>query len=928
MSNALMRPYVRDEATGIWSRPGYSGIPYNDGDEIEQRLFAIINSVQDRSVLSAELRAYCTDWPSTYHLSSARANILRPFESSLRGKVLEIGAGCGAITRYLGECGAQVLALEGTLRRAAIAKARTRDLENVTVLAESFSTFESEEKFDTITLIGVLEYASMFVDAEQPDVAMLQKVRQLLKPTGRLIIAIENQLGLKYFAGALEDHVGIPSFGIENRYKPKGVRTYGRAAISLLLKNAGFQSLQFLAPFPDYKFPASIVNESGFNCEAFDASALAIQSVRKDPQLPATLSFQPERAWQPIFENEIALDLSNSFLISAHTLNVDAEEKGEEERTLAWHFSTSRRPEFCKVTRFMESSPSQIVVGCTRPLTNARDNESRGYLSNRIDSKLPYIKGSTLSSELLDTVTRDGWSNREIAAFIHRYFLALSELTGTTIDFDGLFDEDLSGKFIDAIPQNMVFDEDSNFRLIDSEWVLDRSISPAFLLFRALHTLSLSLTKIGKSSGGEVVTHADFLAECFSSIQIQLDKEQLLRFCLLESELQHLVNIQDFPPDYIFKTLTESPIGKINVWEALRSHQQENHSLIDALQQITANRAPKGCGDSDSAARAAWAHASIRETTNHIQELQAQVHDRDSHIRLLQNSWSWRLTKPLRLASRTVKAASSSRTLENAFSLNERIKQRLVHMATKPKRLYFCIHAYYPEMLPDILERVNSLNIPSRVLITAIAEHLPAIKSTVGSSGLDIDVQVVENRGRDILPFLMTARKAARDELIVKIHTKKSPHRGDGENWRKDILDKLLAPATAEQVFESFRKMEGLGMVVPKGHALSTTKYMGQNAERFHSLFERMPKSRLMRWSGLFSGGSMFFVRPAALSPLLSLGLASADFEPEAQQLDGTMAHVLERLFGASVNAAGYFIATTDSPNTVAGESTSEFHPV
>ena len=66
----------------------------------------------------------------------------------------------GAITRVLGESGAEVLALGGTLRRAEAARARTRDLENVEVLFENFKDFETNLKFDVITLVGVLAYAN------------------------------------------------------------------------------------------------------------------------------------------------------------------------------------------------------------------------------------------------------------------------------------------------------------------------------------------------------------------------------------------------------------------------------------------------------------------------------------------------------------------------------------------------------------------------------------------------------------------------------------------------------------------------------------------------------------------------------------------------------------------------------------------------
>ena len=103
----LTSAYITDIYKGIWSRPGYIGIRYSDGDEVENRIAEIIDQASDITVLSSELRQYCIDWPSIYHLSGTRTNILRPFDGSLKGAILEIGSGCGAVTRYLGESGEQ-----------------------------------------------------------------------------------------------------------------------------------------------------------------------------------------------------------------------------------------------------------------------------------------------------------------------------------------------------------------------------------------------------------------------------------------------------------------------------------------------------------------------------------------------------------------------------------------------------------------------------------------------------------------------------------------------------------------------------------------------------------------------------------------------------------------------------------------------------
>ena len=49
-----------------------------------------------------------------------------------------------------------------------------------------------------------------------------------LAPGGKIVIAIENRLGLKYWAGCAEDHVGKYFEGLEGYHNTKGVRTYSK----------------------------------------------------------------------------------------------------------------------------------------------------------------------------------------------------------------------------------------------------------------------------------------------------------------------------------------------------------------------------------------------------------------------------------------------------------------------------------------------------------------------------------------------------------------------------------------------------------------------------------------------------------------------------------------------------------------------------
>ena len=108
------------------------------------------------------------------------------------------------------------------------------------------------------------EYANLFTRSDNPAQTLLEKISKNLKPNGKLILAIENQIGLKYFAGALEDHLGQPMIGIENRYYKDQPQTFGRKILTGMLNKAGFKSIELLAPFPDYKLPTFVITENGF----------------------------------------------------------------------------------------------------------------------------------------------------------------------------------------------------------------------------------------------------------------------------------------------------------------------------------------------------------------------------------------------------------------------------------------------------------------------------------------------------------------------------------------------------------------------------------------------------------------------------------------------------------------------------------------
>jgi len=533
--------YVFDAEQGIWRRPDYAGIAYSDGDNAETRLGRIIHAASDLSVLSSELRLQCQDWQTLYHLSSQRANVLRPFEHLLKGKVLEIGAGCGAISRYLGEAGGQILSLEGSPRRATIAASRTRDLDNVTVLAERFDDFQTDERFDAITLIGVLEYASMFSTGENPALSMLERIRGLLNPGGRLFVAIENQLGLKYFAGAPEDHLGLAMYGIEGRYRKGQPQTHGRKVLSELMRQAGFPNVEFLAPFPDYKLPRSIVTEHGCNAADFDAAAFAWQTVQSDPQLPRSLHFSLSRSWPTIFANGLGMDLANSFIVVAS----ESGQPAVASDLLALHYSTERRKAYCKEARFQRCTDAAIRVRNQRLGTSIDDSEAAYQLS--FTAEEPYWSGQLLSQEFNELISTPDWTIEQGVGYLRQFLYRLQELLASlghdSVDLKQARSQ-LPGILMDALPHNIVVDAQGTTHLFDTEWHSRKKLELGFLLCRGLFLLINQANNLQAPQGNAGISRATLVLELLAATGLQLDEGDLERYQQQEADFQQQVTGQ------------------------------------------------------------------------------------------------------------------------------------------------------------------------------------------------------------------------------------------------------------------------------------------------------------------------------------------------------------------------------------------------
>lgn len=278
---------------------------YSDGD-IENIILDMVK--EDDSYRYTDKRF--DNWAVLYHLSRQRENIVAPMDIKASDDVLEIGAGMGAVTGALAEKARKVTCIDLSKRRSLVNAYRHKDMDNIELIVGNFNDVKLSEKYDIITLIGVLEYAGYYVDSLTADEDFLNKIKDMLAPEGKLYIAIENRLGMKYFAGYNEDHLAKPFVGIEG-YGNSKIKTYTYSELCKLLTKCGYKQIEFAFPFPDYKLPQVIYDEESLIKAEVDFSE------RYNFDAMATETFNQLTALKSLQGCEEIKYFANSFLVEA-----------------------------------------------------------------------------------------------------------------------------------------------------------------------------------------------------------------------------------------------------------------------------------------------------------------------------------------------------------------------------------------------------------------------------------------------------------------------------------------------------------------------------------------------------------------------------------------------------------------------------------
>ena len=194
-------------------------------------------------------------------LSNIRNNLVYAYDFEPDSTVLEIGAHLGEITGALCEKCAKVISVEPNEARARAILKRYSDKDNLDIVVTEISKIKLEEKFDYITLFGILEYAQEIFNTENPALDMILYCKKMLKPNGKLLIATDNKFALKSYIGEKDECTGITFDSITGYKNSNKQYKLGKKKIENVLKEAGMNHYKFFYPLPDYKLPSLIFTD-------------------------------------------------------------------------------------------------------------------------------------------------------------------------------------------------------------------------------------------------------------------------------------------------------------------------------------------------------------------------------------------------------------------------------------------------------------------------------------------------------------------------------------------------------------------------------------------------------------------------------------------------------------------------------------------
>jgi hypothetical protein len=344
------------------------------------------------------------------------------------------------------------------------------------------------------------------------------------KAEGRMVIAIENKFGLKYFAGCREDHLGTYFSGLEGYREGGSARTFTRHGLEKILAKSGIEEYEFYYPYPDYKFMTTVYSdkylprkgELSNNLRNFDRERVLL--------FDETLVFDQiiDEGEFPLFSNSYLLLVGKALNVAYTKFSNDRDRKWaiqtkmvcddagkihvekHADNSMAWEHIANTKRAYEKLSKRYEGT--KININKCKPI----DNDVKNGLS------FEFCKGKTLEALLDECLSKSDMGGFKSIICEYMYWLEFKA-------------EEYKFANIDFVFPNIIVDGDK-WQVIDYEWTHNEYVSPWKIAFRAFYNYCL---------GGEVRSSCK---ELLLHDILGLSDDMIKEAVATENEFQRAIN--------------------------------------------------------------------------------------------------------------------------------------------------------------------------------------------------------------------------------------------------------------------------------------------------------------------------------------------------------------------------------------------------
>ena len=438
-------------------------------------------------------------------LENIRKNIVHFYDFKPDATVLEIGANVGELTGILCEKNARVVAIEFNKENAEIIANKYEKEEKLEIIVGNLQDIKLDEKFDYITLVGIVEYAQKLFEGNNPVNQLITFCKNLLKPDGKLLIATNNKFALKSYVGDIDECTGITFDSITGYKSSKRTYKLGKKQIESILKEEGFFHYKFFYPLPDYKLPSLIFTDE------YLPSSSKINGYFPCYQKNSNVFFSEVDAYDALVkeDKEIFKFFANSYFIEA-----SQEEFNNDVRYVS--FNNYRKEEYQLMTKIRDkivektsiNSKSKKHLNNMIKIANQIKKSDIEILDSEQDGK---IISTFVKTKLASQVVSDNVENLDVILnILNKYKETISKYAVPyNNDMQTVFekyipddiDVELLKKFNylengywDMILKNCMIIEDKCV-FFDQEWI-EKNVPIEYLLYRSMVNIEKLRSKI------------------------------------------------------------------------------------------------------------------------------------------------------------------------------------------------------------------------------------------------------------------------------------------------------------------------------------------------------------------------------------------------------------------------------------------------